>query len=191
MLAEPTKQISKMQRIIIINMRIKMKNRQLKLSTILLLGLGLTTLQAQESVNATGGDASGSGGSVSYTVGQVVYTTNTGTTGSVASGVQQTYEISTVNGLENAKDISLMVTAYPNPVANNLTLRVENDELSSLSFQLYDMNGKLLEDRKITGIQTSIAMGNLVPATYFLKVVQTKHASPQQVIKSFKIIKTQ
>jgi hypothetical protein len=168
-----------------------MKNRQLKLGAILLLGLGLTTLQAQESVNATGGNASGSGGSVSYTVGQVVYTTNTGTTGSVASGVQQTYEISTVNGLENAKDISLMVTIYPNPVANNLTLKVENDELSTLSFQLYDMNGKLLEDRKITGIQTSIAMGNLVPATYFLKVVQTKHASPQQVIKSFKIIKTQ
>ena len=31
-------------------------------------------LLAQETVPATGGDASGSGGSTSYTIGQVVYT---------------------------------------------------------------------------------------------------------------------
>jgi hypothetical protein len=35
-----------------------MKYKKLKLSTILLLGLGLTGLQAQTSVNARGGDAS-------------------------------------------------------------------------------------------------------------------------------------
>ncbi len=60
-----------------------MKHKQLQLSAVLLLGLGLTGLHAQESVNATGGNASGSGGSASYSVGQVVYTTNTGTNGSV------------------------------------------------------------------------------------------------------------
>jgi len=49
-----------------------MRHKRLKLSAVLLLGLGLTGLQAQESVNATGGNASGSGGSVSYSVGQVV-----------------------------------------------------------------------------------------------------------------------
>ncbi len=161
-----------------------MKNRQLKLSIILLLGLGLTTLQAQESIHTAGGDASGSGGSVSYSVGQVFCQTNSSTSGSVAFGVQQPYEISTVTGLGNAKDISLMVTAYPNPVANNLTLRVENDELSTLSFQLYDMNGKLLEDRKITSTQTSIPMSNLFPSTYFVKVTQGN-----KEIKIFKIIK--
>lgn len=70
-----------------------MRNKKLKLSALLLLGLGLTGLQAQESVNATGGNASGSGGSASYSVGQVVYTTNTGTNGTVAQGVQQPFEI--------------------------------------------------------------------------------------------------
>jgi len=39
-----------------------MKYKKLKLSVILLLGLGLTGLQAQTSINATGGNASGSGG---------------------------------------------------------------------------------------------------------------------------------
>lgn len=76
-----------------------MRHKRLKLSAVLLLGLGLTGLQAQTSVNATDGDVSGSGGSVSYSVGQVVYTTHTGTSGSVAEGVQQPYEISVVTGL--------------------------------------------------------------------------------------------
>jgi hypothetical protein len=161
-----------------------MRHKKLKLSAVLLLGLGLTGLQAQESVNATGGDATGSGGSASYSVGQVVYTTNTGTSGSVAQGVQQPYEISVVTGLEEAKGITLSVTAYPNPTTDFLQLKVESEKLKDLSFQLYDMNGKLLQSEKIIGNQTSIVMSNLVPANYFVKVIQGN-----KEVKTFKIIK--
>ena len=161
-----------------------MKHKRLKLSAVLLLGLGLTGLQAQESVNATGGDALGSGGSASYSVGQVVYTTNTGTNGSVAQGVQQAFEISVVTGLEEAKGINLSVSAYPNPTTDYLTLEVKDVELLNLHFQMYDMNGKLLQNEKITGNQTSIVMSNLVPATYFVKVIQGN-----KEFKTFKIIK--
>jgi len=166
-----------------------MRHKQLKLSVILLLVLGFTGLQAQESVNATGGNASGNGGSASYSVGQVVYTTNLGTNGSVAQGVQQPFEISVVTGIEEAKEISLTVTAYPNPTTDYLTLRINdnvqtNHDLSQLSFQLYDMNGKLLQNEKITENETSIAMNCLVPATYFVKVIQGN-----KELKTFKIIK--
>ena len=161
-----------------------MRHKPLKLSAVLLLGLGLTGLQAQTSVNATDGDVSGSGGSVSYSVGQVVYTTHTGTSGSVAEGVQQPYEISVVTGLEEAQSINLSVTAYPNPTTDYLTLRIDEFEISNLSFQLYDMNGKLLQNEKITGNQTSIVMSNLLPATYFVKVIQGN-----KEVKTFKIIK--
>ena len=161
-----------------------MRHKKLKLSAVLLLGLGLTGLQAQTSVNATGGDASGSGGSASYSVGQVVYNANTGTNGSVAEGVQQPYEISVVTGLEEAKGINLSVSAYPNPTTDYLQLKVESEKLKDLSYQLYDMQGKLLQSEKITGNQTSIVMSNLVPATYFVKVVQES-----KEVKTFKIIK--
>lgn len=161
-----------------------MRQKRLKLSAVLLLGLGLTGLQAQQSINATGGDASGSGGSVGYSVGQVVYTTNTGTNGSVAQGVQQPFEISVVTGLEEAKGINLSVTAYPNPTTDYLTLRIDEFEISNLSYQLYDITGKLLQNEKITGNQTSIVMSNLVPANYFVKVIQGN-----KEVKTFKIIK--
>ena len=161
-----------------------MRHKRLKLSAVLLLGLGLTGLQAQTSVNATGSNASGSGGTVSYSVGQVVYTNNTGTNGSVAQGVQQAFEISVVTGLEQAKGINLSVSAYPNPTTDYLTLSIGEFDISNLSYQLYDMNGKLLQNEKITGNQTSIAMGNLVPANYFVKVIQGN-----KEVKTFKIIK--
>ncbi len=166
-----------------------MKYKKLNISAILLLGLGLTGLQAQTIVNATGGNASGSGGSASYSVGQVVYTTNSGTNGSVAQGVQQPYEIYVVTGLEESKDINLSVSAYPNPTTEFVKLIVESYKVENLSYQLYDMQGKLLDSKQIAGKQTSIVMSSLVPATYFVKVVKTSHDLSQQEVKIFKIIK--
>jgi len=162
----------------------KMRHKRLKLSATLLLLLGLKGLQAQECVNATSGNALGGGGSVSYSIGQVVYTTNRGTNGSLAQGVQQPFEISPVIGIEEVKGINLLVTTYPNPTTDYLTLEVKDFDLSTLNFQLYDMNGKLLLSEKITGNQTSIFMSNFLSATYFVKVVQGN-----KEIKTFKIIK--
>jgi hypothetical protein len=153
-------------------------------ATLLTFALSLSTATAQTSVNATGCNASGSGGSTNYSVGQVFYITNTGTNGSVAQGVQQPYEISVVTGLEEAKGINLSVSAYPNPTPDYLTLEVKEFELSNLCFQLYDMNGKLLQSEKIRGNETRIVMSNLVPATYFVKIIQGN-----KEVKTFKIIK--
>ena len=162
----------------------KLKVKSLRVAILLAFTFSLSTLMAQESVNATGGNTTGSGGSASYSVGQVVYTTNTGITGSVAQGVQQPYEISTVTGIEEANGINLTVTAYPNPTTDYLTLSIAEFNISKLSYQLYDMQGKLLLNEKITGNQRSIVMSNLVPATYFVKVIQGN-----KEVKTFKIIK--
>ena len=148
-----------------------------------LFGFGTTT-QAQNTISALGGNASGSGGSASYSVGQVVYQTHTGTNGTVAQGVQQAYEISVVTDIKEAKGINLSVSAYPNPTTDYLILSIDEFEISNLSYQLYDMQGNLLQNGKITGNQTSIVMGNLVPANYFVKVIQG-----QREVKTFKIIK--
>ncbi|MDD4385775.1 MAG: T9SS type A sorting domain-containing protein [Bacteroidales bacterium] len=160
------------------------KLKVLGVATLLTFIFSLSTVQAQESINATGGDASGSGGSASYSVGQMVYTTNAGTNGSVAQGVQQPFEISVVVGIEETHGIQLSVSAYPNPTTGYLELKVENEKLKDLSYQLYDMQGKLLQNEKITGNPTRIVMSNLVPATYFVKVIQDN-----KEVKTFKIIK--
>jgi hypothetical protein len=142
---------------------------------------------AQEAVTIAGGNASGSGGSASYTVGQIVYTTKTGSSGSVAQGVQQPFEISVVSGINEIPGILLQCSVYPNPTTDLLILKIDASAtpgFQSLSYQIYDMNGKLLLSKKLTGNETSISMENLVPATYFLKVIQS-----DKEVKAFKIIK--
>ena len=140
-------------------------------------------LHAQETVLATGGDATGAGGSSSYTVGQVVYTTNTGTNGSVAQGVQQPYEISTSVGIE-VTAINLELVAYPNPTNNALTLNIGNYNNKKLTYQLYDMQGKLLDSKQVVNSSTTIGMQELPVSTYLLNVLDNN-----ALIKTFRIVK--
>jgi len=159
-----------------------MKHKQTIASVAFLL-LGLGGLQAQESPTATGGDATGTGGTASYSVGQVVYTTATGTNGSVAQGVQQPYEISTTVGV-NETTINLELSVYPNPTTDYLTLKIDDIELSTLNFQLIDLQGKVIENKKVTATTSTINVESLSKATYFLNVTDNN-----QLIKTFKIIK--
>jgi len=141
-------------------------------------------MQAQEALPATGGDAGGDGGSASYTVGQVIYTTVTGADGTVSQGIQQPYEIEVVTGIPEAAGIGLSVTAYPNPATNYLMVKVKDYETSGLQYYVYSINGKLLQVVKATGEATKIETNNLTSGTYFIKIIADK-----QEIKTFKIIK--
>jgi hypothetical protein len=159
-----------------------MKHKKTLMSVAFLL-LGLGGLQAQESPTATGGDATGAGGTSSYTVGQVVYTTNTGSNGSVAQGVQQPYEISVTTGV-NETTINLEMSVFPNPTTNYLQLKVGSEKLENLNFQLIDLQGKVIENKKVTAITSTINMEELPKAIYFLNVTKNN-----QLIKTFKVIK--
>ena len=139
---------------------------------------------AQELPNVSGGDALGSGGTSSYSIGQLAFTTNDGITGSVAQGVQQAYELSTNTGQEETS-INLSFSTFPNPTTNFLILQVDALESPSLIYQLYDLNGKLLHQQEITNTQTCIPMESLSVSSYFLKVIQNN-----VIVKSFRIVKT-
>ncbi len=156
---------------------------RLKLLILFLSCLWLTTIEAQESVMVTGGKATGDG-SVCYSVGQVVYTTQTGPNGSVIPGLQQPYEISVVTGIEEARKIQLECKAYPNPATEMLYLDVDDYKIQNLEYRLYNLNGILLANEKISSKQTGIQTGNLSSAVYLL-LVTDNHA----IIKKFKIIK--
>ncbi|MFT6922960.1 MAG: hypothetical protein ACJA1C_001968 [Crocinitomicaceae bacterium] len=157
-----------------------MKHKKTITSVAFLL-LGSGGLHAQDSPTATGGEATGAGGTASYSVGQVVYTTVIGTNGSIAQGVQQPYEISTTVGV-NEMSINLELSVYPNPTTNYLTLKVEDN--SDLNFQLIGLQGTVIENNKVNSNSTTINVENLPTATYFLKVTKNN-----QIVKTFKIIK--
>ena len=155
---------------------------RLKLSIFFFLCVNYSS--AQDATSSSGSNASGTGGTVSYTVGQVVYTTHIGTNGSVAQGVQQPYEISVVNGIEEANDINLILDTYPNPATDFVKLKIENYKSENLGYQLYDIQGKIYLKNKIESNETNIAIGDFAVGIYFLRVTDT-----DKYIKTFKIIK--
>lgn len=160
-----------------------MKKLDIALTFILTL-VSVSATQAQKTLSVTGGIAEGSGGSLSYTVGQVFYRFNSAENGSEAQGVHQPYEISVTTAIEEYNGILLEIMVYPNPVNDFLILKVDNNKPDNLSFKLYDTNGILKENRKIISNETDIIMKNLPPGIYFLKVTDN-----QQELKIFKIIK--
>lgn len=166
-----------------------MKHENRILATCLLL-LAVVFAHGQTTSNTSGGKASGSGGAVSYSLGQIAYQTHSGTNGSVSEGVQQAYDISVVIGIENTF-ISMKIIAYPSPTTDYLILKVNTFSslnTNSMVYQLYDLNGRLLQSKKLTSTETQINMSTYVPSIYFVRIVKTNGRSSQK-IKEFKIMK--
>ena len=164
-----------------------MKYNKLNISILFLLAFSTNRLNAQEAFTVSGGDASGNRGSTSYSIGQIAYTTNTGTTGSIAEGVQQVFDISVVTTIDKADDISLNYSVYPNPTIDYLNLKIDASSTllnSPLNYRFYDLNGSLLETKTIENNETIIEMQKYLPAVYFLKV-----SDNEKEIITFKIIK--
>ncbi len=156
---------------------------RVKLSALLFFSIGLIGVYAQEAIPTTGGMASSNNGSVSYSVGQVVCTYVTNSNGLIAAGVQQPYEISVVSTIEG-DDINLQYSIYPNPTTGLINLKIEKHGSLQLSYLLYNMDGTLLRNTKLTGDEMTIDMKAMVVGTYFLKVVKRGNE-----VKIFKIIK--
>lgn len=139
---------------------------------------------SQESVTVSGNTATGTGGSSSYSVGQITFMSQTSSGGFITLGVQQPYEIVTL-GNDDFEAINLVMSAYPNPATDLLNLVVSDDKWNNLSYQLFDTNGRIVYNlQKITASETSVSMQELQQGIYFLAINRDG-----KTIKNFKIIK--
>lgn len=161
-----------------------MKHKKLSLVFSLVFCLGTTALYAQQDADAAGGDASGSGGTASYSIGQVVYTYVSGSSGSSNQGVQQPYEFFFPTGIDENKNISLSMTVFPNPTQSIVNLKIESQSLENFSFQLFDMAGRKITEQAINDALTVIPMQALADGSYVLEV-----SNSGKPIKTFTIIK--
>ena len=138
---------------------------------------------AQAALTASGGEAVGDGGSLSYTIGQVDYIQASGSGGTASQGVQQAFTI-TVLGNDDFSSIELKAVVFPNPTTNYINLIITNVVAEDLSYRLFDMNRRIISSHKITNQETIIPMERLASATYLLYVLDQNSQ-----LKVFKIIK--
>jgi type IX secretion system substrate protein len=129
-------------------------------------------LQAQSNTVTAGGSAMSITGSSTFSIGQVVYHTNGNNSFSIREGIQQPFEIIPLNtdeiGISNAD-----TKIYPNPTFSGFFIKMPTEEIIDVTYHLSDISGKIIRQGKINNIETFIAIEDLTPGTYILKIGKT------------------
>lgn len=140
-------------------------------------------IKAQETLVASGNNESDTGGSVSYSVGQIIHVNSNGSNGSSIKGIQFHFDSSALTLIDI--ETNLNISTYPNPTTSVLNMHISNLETKKLQYILFGTSGKTILKGKITNETTKINVERLETATYFLKVNNTQ----DNTTKIFKIIK--
>lgn len=138
--------------------------------------------EAQQTISPAGNNAQSATGSVSYSVGQIFYESQSSATGKVNPGVQQPYEIFALATNENAAQSNISV--YPNPVKDFLTVDFNSEKLEKAHYQLFDASGKIISQGDLRTVKSQISASTLNSGIYLLNITNSG-----KVVKTFKIIK--
>ena len=153
------------------------------LLTICLLIFSCCLLQAQQATVTTGGKATGANGSTTYSIGELIIPSSSGSGGSLGSGLQIPFEISLVTALPNT-ELIISASVFPNPTRNSVRLKIGDPFLKSYQFFLYDAQGNLLKTGQVRNGITEIDLINY-PKGIFLLTIKNKGRQTT----SFKIVK--
>lgn len=160
-----------------------MKTKHLLVFGFIAGGALISPALAQKNTVASGGEGTGSGGNISYSIGQIDYKVATGAGGKAGEGLQQPFEIYTTVGLDE-KNIDLTYKVYPNPTSDFLTLSISNYTAENFSFVVMSIDGRVVSTGKVSGNETIISMESLASGQYLVNI-----NSNSSLIKSFKVIK--
>lgn len=149
-------------------------------------GNSQNTQDIMETIITSGSNATGSSGSVTYSIGQVFYTyIGVQTVYNVAQGIQHQENDENLGTPEIEKPTT-EIFVFPNPTVDFVNISMKGDELESAnrSYRLYDLQGRLLKQNVITQSETQISLNNFSSSLYVLTVYVDN-----KLYKSFKILK--
>jgi hypothetical protein len=135
--------------------------------------------RGQQALVVTGGNASGVGGSVSYSIGQVAYTSDAA--GFVNSGIQQPFEITITSVDDSFRD--LQVSLFPNPTSRELIIEMNNPN-NGISAEVFNSNGSLMDTFRLASTRESIPVSHWAPATYMIRLTdESGNSAVYQIVK--------
>jgi hypothetical protein len=140
-------------------------------------------VQAQSNTVSGGGKATGTTGTSTFSIGQILYHTNINTAFSVSEGVQQPFEIIPL-AVEEIEAVNSNVKIYPNPTFSGFYISLPVTETGDPAYQLSDISGKVIRQGTIGKTETFIATEDLTSGVYVLKISKASNS-----YRSYKIIK--
>lgn len=149
---------------------------------ILILLFAGSVVSAQEVVSSNGDSKSAAGVEVSWTVGESVIETLISGSNTLTQGFHQTKL--TITAISEVLLPGLEIKVYPNPTPDIITIHF-SEYIENARYYLYDLRGKLLENKLIHSADTEINMDKFASGQYILKLA-TKSS---QAIQTFQIVK--
>lgn len=150
------------------------------------IGNSQTQSDFMETIVASGNNATGSSGTVAYSIGQVFYTyIGSDAVYNVAQGIQHQEKDGNLGTPEVDKPTA-EIFVFPNPTIDFVNISMTGLELESghRSYKLYDIQGRLLKQNAINQTEAQVSFSYLSPSVYILVVY-----NDNKILKSFKIIK--
>jgi hypothetical protein len=145
--------------------------------------------QAQQVISSSGDHSVNGTAQLSWAAGEPVISTLSSVSNILTQGMHQGKLL--INAVEELVLPGLEISAFPNPASEVVNLKVAylpttrpDIRRMEISYQLFDMNGKVLVEKQIKSTETVIWMNSYAPSTYFLKVMIDKKS-----VKTFKITK--
>lgn len=133
-----------------------------------------------KTLNAAGGVARGSSGSISYSIGEIFFSNYSNSNIKLFSGIQQTE-----NKKETPKSITVIkdIKIYPNPTITHVTIDYSEDKKGT--YLLFDGQGRFIKDGIVNKGETKIDFTYMSSSTYLLRLI-----IDGKVSQTFKILKT-
>ena len=150
-----------------------------KLVTLLVLTSTLTTT-AQEVIATQGDSYSNTSTQIDFTIGELLISTGTDGINDITQGFHQTNW--NFVGLEDHA-AGYQATIFPNPTSE--VLNITTSTFENVTYTLYDAQGKLIFQDKLSAEQTPIQVSQLAPGSYSLTL-----SNETQNLKTFKLIKS-
>jgi hypothetical protein len=135
----------------------------------------------QNALSAAGGHFKSSGGSTSFTVGQVAYVLKKGTGSYLNEGVQQVYTKKTtpIEELVYLKEVQL----YPNPTQETFNLIISTKENVQVRYIIMDYLGKEIRNGNILSEKSEISLRDLPAGNYFISLKSKKENRIFKIVK--------
>jgi hypothetical protein len=140
-------------------------------------------LSGQQVILPSGGDHTGTAGSVSISVGQVFFSADSTAEGSMHEGVQHAFEWYPVSVADES--LAAAVQVFPNPTAGWITIELDRDIARERVFCLIsDAFGKAVSNTLLDAESVRMDVHHLPSGWYLVQIMQN-----QKVIQTYKIIK--
>lgn len=148
---------------------------------LIILLFSASLISAQEVVSSAGETQSVAGYEVSWTIGETVVETGSDGANTITQGFHQTKLI--VTALDELGLTGNQIKVFPNPTQDYVVVQLK-EFIENSSVFLFDFNGKMLKEERITSTSTKLNLGSYASGTYILRL-----RKESELLQTFKIVK--